>query len=504
MPLQCERGSANETFDYNACVAGGHTPWTAKREWGRPVDSLLDVSLDFGPAVTAPSDVELFVSGWPRFVSLEAQLRRAKASPPALTPAAVGGRPPTLVRALPYFKTLSAARAALVLERSHQYHAALGLNRTVLYVKPKDVMEFSAHPRLRAMAASGALTLVQWDELAAFEVGAALRLPCRDRRGPAAVLGCASACWAAPSMPASRCAAPPPHPTPPPWQGWRDFDLYIQQSHAALSHWGRHARVLLSDADEFVVPNRPGDTLPAMLGPGGCLAGLRPGPTCYYFRRRNIFPPGDVSEAKLWEDPGPNPLRLYTQCNKCVHVGRWWWGLVGGGDRRASLGAGSAAVPHALPSITTHARPRRHSPCALAPTCRLPEPKALVLPERVFPISVHYSGICAGTNYTIADGSARTRLRSPCTYNMHCSWVPEDCAYIAHATNMVRGRAWGGCAALACLIGGQTCCPPISAAMRDVHVAAALPRTFSCSFPHGARSRSLKPRPLPQKTGCGC
>ena len=227
----CERGSGygpeSDTFDYNLCVSAGRTPWTANRQWGRPVDALLDISLDFGPAAAAPSDVELFVSGWPRFVSLQAQLQRAKASPPALTPAAVGGRPPTLVRALPYFKTISADRVALAAERSMQYHAALGMNRTVLYVLPKDTMEFGAHPRLRALVASGALTLVQWDELAAFEVGAMPRWKGKRR---ACTLGCAAACRCARharqrrprrephrrlSAPHSTCP-PPTHPTPAP------------------------------------------------------------------------------------------------------------------------------------------------------------------------------------------------------------------------------------------------------------------------------------------------
>lgn len=71
----------------------------------------------------------------------------------------------------------------------------------------------------------------------------------------------------------------PPTPAPPP---------QVVESHAVLSQWGRHVRVLIVDPDEFFVPATSRDTLARMRGPGGCLAPLRE--ECVMVTRRDIFP----------------------------------------------------------------------------------------------------------------------------------------------------------------------------------------------------------------------
>ncbi len=126
---------------------------------------LLDIRVDLG---TSPDPaLDLVVDGWPRRVSLKAQLQQALASPPALT-AATG--PPLLVRALPYFVNATPDHAALLLDWSSQYHEPLGFDGTIAYVLPDDAVALSAHPRIRALVAARRLTLFLWDQFVAYPV----------------------------------------------------------------------------------------------------------------------------------------------------------------------------------------------------------------------------------------------------------------------------------------------------------------------------------------------
>ncbi len=136
----------------------------------RFIKALLGIRVDLG---TSPDPaLDLVMGGWPRRVSLKAQLQQALASPPALT-AATG--PPLLVRALPYFVNTTPDHAALLLDWSSQYHEPLGFDGTIAYVLPDDAVALSAHPRIRALVAARQLTLFLWDQFASYPVW----LPCQ-------------------------------------------------------------------------------------------------------------------------------------------------------------------------------------------------------------------------------------------------------------------------------------------------------------------------------------
>lgn len=359
---KCQRRSAEAGFDFEACVAEmkAEPPY-----WS----NLGLVDLDFGPAEAVDPNFQLLVDGWPRRVSLKAQLQDALAGLPAepegpgeppsqpygpphtndtvadaaaATAAAAdtAARPrPKLLRAFPYFHTVDANKTAKLIHWSHKYHSPLGFDGVVMYVLPKDVRDMEAHKGLRALMADGRLTLVVWDEF--------------------------------------------------PWhEGWRDFDLQVVESHAVLSQWGRHVRVLIVDPDEFFVPATSRDTLARMRGPGGCLAPLRE--ECVMVTRRDIFPHQYPVEPppdeKSWWLGGKFPLRRYRF-------------------------ASNPPYP----------------------------PKLLLNPNKVFPIDVHFSGICTGTA-EVADNSSAAPLRSGCTARAPCSWAAEACVWIAHVGNMHKNR----------------------------------------------------------------
>lgn len=157
-----------------------------------------------------------------------------------------------------------------------------------------------------------------------------------------------------------------------------------------LSLWGRNVLVLVMDIDEFVMPATSGSTLPKMLAPGGCLSALRP--ECRLIRRWNIFPHRAVvagasapDEPSLWRTAaGPNPLYKYK----------------------------FSEIDPLYPEY----------------------PKALMDPDHVMPVAVHYTSICTGTS-AIANASASSKLRSACSTREPCPWVSTDCVYIAHVEN---------------------------------------------------------------------
>ncbi|KAL4434828.1 hypothetical protein ABPG77_005355 [Micractinium sp. CCAP 211/92] len=334
---KCQRRAWEPGFDFEGCVAEmkAEAPY-----WS----NLGIIDLDFGPAETVDPNFLLLVDGWPRHVSLKAQLQARGGAA-----AASAARPrPQLLRAFPYFHTVDAVKTARLIHWSHRYHNPLGFDGVIMYVLPKDVRDMEAHKGLRALMADGRLTLVEWDEF--------------------------------------------------PWhEGWRDFDLQIVESHAVLSQWGRHVRLLIVDPDEFFVPATSRDTVARMRGPGGCLAPLRE--ECVMVVRRDIFP------RKLPVDPPPDEAS-------------WWLG--GQFPLRRYRFASDPPLP----------------------------PKLLLNPNKVFPIDVHFSGICTGSA-EVADNSSAAPLRSGCTSRAPCSWAKEDCAWIAHVGNMVRGAAG--------LTGRETC-----------------------------------------------
>jgi hypothetical protein len=155
----CEWQPNKELFQ--ACLAD------AKRK-SRTSYSLGDLSIDLGD--TQALDIELLVQGWPRYVSLSAQLQAALGAPPA---DADGGGVRTLHRTLPYHASLPVPRLARILEWSEQYHTSLGFAGTYMYALPKDVAELEAHPGIRSLVARRQLTIILWDEFATYKVGLA-------------------------------------------------------------------------------------------------------------------------------------------------------------------------------------------------------------------------------------------------------------------------------------------------------------------------------------------
>lgn len=67
--------------------------------------SFPDISLDFGLAEGAPTDMELYVIGWPRRISLEVQVQQALvAEDPLPEDEPDSDAPPALYITLPYLK----------------------------------------------------------------------------------------------------------------------------------------------------------------------------------------------------------------------------------------------------------------------------------------------------------------------------------------------------------------------------------------------------------------
>ena len=153
----CER-IANDT-EHEACV---HRTRDVLRNL--PHTESPDISVDLGP--TAATDLQLFVYGWPRHVSLTSLLDGALAAPPPPPPRG----PPALIFALPYFSHVDPDRVARLLGWSTAYHAALGFQGAVMYVLAKHAAALRAHPGVRSLLASGRLRLVLWDEFAWLEV----------------------------------------------------------------------------------------------------------------------------------------------------------------------------------------------------------------------------------------------------------------------------------------------------------------------------------------------
>ena len=427
---------------YDECVANlttGVPPHT------RPAYQLPDISVDLGP--TAATDLQLFVYGWPRHVSLTALLQAALARrEPAPPPSA---RNPGVLIAYPYLQRVDPDSVARLLGWSTAYHAALGFQGAVMYVLAKHAAALRAHPGVRALLASERLRLVLWDEFAWLEVRlggrgagssrghawndwaalshaapcihAAACLQCfasaflRHPFRPPLAAACPSpACLLPAPAPCLLCGCPDPARRPraslsglPPnspatcprspgllsRQGWRDFDLRVQNSHQVLSFWGDNVRLLVADVDEFVVPGVQGGTLPQMLAKGGC---LHQESECLYLQRRNVFvsdvEPAPVDEPALWNAPGHLPLRHYRFSASHAHV----------------------------------------------------HPKALVDPSRVFPVQVHWSAVCVG-KADVADGSSSDKLRGECSARRRCRRPRPSCTWIAHVGNMhlVRFNATG-------------------------------------------------------------
>ena len=132
---------------------------TARAPW------LLNIHVDLGPSPDPA--LTLVVDGWPRRVSLKAQLQQALASPPAQT---ASSGPPLLVRSLPYFWDTKADQAALLLDWGIQYHERLGFNTTIAYVLPHDAPELCAQPRIQTLVAARKLMLFLWDQYATIPV----------------------------------------------------------------------------------------------------------------------------------------------------------------------------------------------------------------------------------------------------------------------------------------------------------------------------------------------
>ena len=165
------------------------------------------------------------------------------------------------------------------------------------------------------------------------------------------------------------------------------------ENHALLSFWGRNVRVLVADVDELIVPAVPGDTLPSMLAPGGCMAAPGMRQECLALDRRNIFPLSDMQPESFPYEPA-------------------WWANTRG--------------PNPLPKYRYVGMLAR-------------SPKVLVHPGRVAPVNVHLTTICTGKT-AVADGSSSGRLGAACDKRAACTWVPPECASIVHIPNMLVAR----------------------------------------------------------------
>ncbi|KAL4442074.1 hypothetical protein ABPG77_011335 [Micractinium sp. CCAP 211/92] len=256
----CEAKSASPDFDYEGCVQEA-------RNATQDSYSFPDISLDFGLAEGAPTDMELYVIGWPRRISLEVQVQQALvAEDPLPEDEPDSDAPPALYITLPYLKNVDPAKMARLLTWNLQYHLPLGFRGIVMYVLPRDADLLAAQPGIQKLLASVQLTLVVWDLMAPIDT-------------------------------------------------WHNYDQRVVQAHSVLSFWGRNVRVLVNEHNEFLIPGKPKKTLPDLLG-DGCLADLRP--ECLYFSRQSIFAHNGFGsgvkqpEPALWDaTSGGNPLRNY-------------------------------------------------------------------------------------------------------------------------------------------------------------------------------------------------
>ena len=212
--------------------------------------------------------------------------------------------------------------------------AGVGFDASVLYIWPRHLPGLLHDPGIKQLLASDQLILVLWDHFSLFA-------------------------------------------------GWPYLDMMVANSHASLSYWGRHARLFISDTDEFLVPTKPRTTLADMVAPGGCLAGFS---ACNAFFERALFPSIPLlNESAVWHgNPlAPHPLTYY-----------------------------GVMTP-------------------LSPVY----PKSMVDPNAVFPMSVHSSLVCMG-NWTVADGASIDKAASPCSTPAPCMDVAETCGFTVHVVNM--------------------------------------------------------------------
>lgn len=232
----------------------------AEQNGSKPYLRMPDVYHDFGRL--RDSDVELFVHGWPRYVSLAPLL--AAAAPAPVDPLRPPPEPAATVQLLPYPRGLPAGFVAQLLAWRAEHHVPLGIHTTYMYVQPWDEEALAAQPAVRSLAAAGQLRLVSWAEFAGY----------RD---------------------------------------WSVYDLTVQAAHGVLSFWATDTRVWVADLDEFLVTPLAG--VPAVLSSPAC----RPRPAgCYTMYRYNVvLPPGPDGtardEAALWRAPGPSPLLAQYQ-----------------------------------------------------------------------------------------------------------------------------------------------------------------------------------------------
>lgn len=158
-----ERGIAVEESVYRCSIAGAEYAECAAKHTAKNKYSLLGIDVDLGR--TPVTDVELVVSNWPRYCSIQRMIDDAEA-PPANPPTLV---PPTFYRLLPYIVspngTWSQDRVAQILQWSDKYHCKLGFRKAVMYVLPQDVHAVEHHPGFRDLVASGSLLLVVWDAI---------------------------------------------------------------------------------------------------------------------------------------------------------------------------------------------------------------------------------------------------------------------------------------------------------------------------------------------------
>jgi hypothetical protein len=140
------------------------------------------------------------------------------------------------------------------------YNGFIGIDRTILYVRPALLRHYMAEPRIQRLVRQGQLVLVDWD------------LPIDGYRS---------------------CAY---------------FDQNIVLNHGSLSFWGRRTWLWMGDLDEFFSTVR-GATLPQMLELG-CLSNYT---GCLSFPVHDVHlagPPG-TNEASTWRNSEDNPVVRY-------------------------------------------------------------------------------------------------------------------------------------------------------------------------------------------------
>ena len=218
--------------------------------------------------------------------------------------------------------------------------AGVGFDASVLYIWPRHLPGLLHDPGIKQLLASDQLILVLWDHFSLFA-------------------------------------------------GWPYLDMMVANSHASLSFWGRHARLFISDTDEFLVPTKPRTTLADMAAPGGCLSDLFGCSTFNGFAIRPQDP--SLNETMLWKDDlslsAPHPL---------LHYG------------------------------------------LMSPTYGLP--KSIVDPNLIFPFFVHSTLTCNGTTH-VADGASSSKLLSVCSNALPCLLLnATTCGWVAHVANMHRQR----------------------------------------------------------------